>query len=272
MGVSLEMSTQFQYRGTLEETSLAEMFCTILRHRVPGLIEISNDGVVKRLYINDGSVIHAKSSDKSDRLGAHLYRLGKLSRQDLSETMRIRDETGENVRHGEILISKNLLSPSELYQAICDQMESIVWSVFGWQQGEVTFKIGEFDEPEMIKIHMPMRQVILRGIQRIPDTKGLVAKMGRKSTIYKPCYELETLIEIALDAEEYKLLRLVDGQRTLYDICTDGPYGVSENARLLYAFHVLSLIERSDGESGVKIRMNATGTPATEGGELSEAS
>lgn len=252
------MAGQFQYRGTLEETSLAEMLCTILRHRVPGLIEITNDGVVKRLYINDGSVIHAKSSDRSDRLGAHLYRLGKLSRGDLVETVKLRDQAGDSPRHGEILIEQNLLAPNELYEAICSQMEAIVWSVFSWQKGEVTFKIGELAEPEMIRIRLPMRQVILRGIQRIPDTKALVAKLGRKTTIFKPSYETETLIEIALNAEEYKLLRLVDGKRTLFEVCTEGPQGVSENARLLYAFHVLQLIERVSEESGaVMIRLGS---------------
>ena len=241
------MGNTFQYRETLEDTALSEMFATIYRHKVPGLIEISRDDVVKRIYINEGNVIHATSTDRADRLGAHLYRTGKLTRQQLVETRRNRSQSGK--RHGQLLIEEGLLSPGELYESIRSQMESIVWSVFSWQRGEVTFRIGEFGEPIMIKIHLPMRQVIVRGIKQVPDTKSLVQRLGRKNTVFGPSYTTEDLIDVALNADEYRLLRLVDGQRRLYDVCTEGPFSVSENARLLYAYRILNLIEKVD-ESG----------------------
>lgn len=253
------MNQRSQYRGTLEETSLAEMFYTIFRHRVPGLIEITNEGIVKQITINDGIVLHASSTDRADRLGAHLYRSGRLSRETLEETMRKR--RASNVRHGEIMIEDGLLSPGELYEAIRSQMEAIVWSVFAWRQGEVSFRIGELAAPA-VRIHLPMRRVVLRGVKHVPDVKGLVGRLGRRDTVFRATYSIEDLLEIALDADEYKLLRLVDGKRTVYDICSQGPFAVAENARLLYAFHVLRLIERSDdrkdkGSAGVKIRLDA---------------
>ncbi len=248
------MGNSFQYQETLEETALSEMFANIYRHRVPGLFEISHDDKLKRIYINNGNVIHASSTDRADRLGAHLYRTGKLTREQLAETIRLLEATDK--RHGQILIEEGMLAPGDLYQAIRGQVESIVWSVFAWQTGEVTFKIGEFQEPLMIKIHLPMRQAIVRGVKQVPDAKALVARLGKKSTVFRPNYHTEDLIEVALDAEEYALLRLVDGERRLYEICTEGPFGVSENARLLYAFHILHLIERlpENGDSGVMIR------------------
>ena len=234
------------------------MFANIYRHRVPGLFEISRGETRKHIYISDGNIIHAESTDRADRLGAHLYRIGKLSRKQLVETMRRRSQSGK--RHGELLIEQGLLSPGQLYEAIRTQMEAIVWSVFSWQDGEVTFKIGEFCDSRRIKIHLPMRQVIVRGVKKVPDAKALVARLGRKSTVFQPRYTTEELLEIALDHEEYALLRLVDGTRSLFEVCTQGPYSASENARLLYAFHILHLIERStEGGSkasgAVKIRL-----------------
>ena len=252
------MANQFQYRGTLDETSLPEMFYTIFRHRVPGLIDISRGGINKRIHISNGYVLHASSTDRADRLGAYLYRSGKVSRQDLERTIRRREQTGG--KHGQLMIEDGLLSPGALYEAIRGQMEAIVWSVFSWQEGELHFRIGEFTDPA-IRIHFPMRQVILRGIQRIPDIKPLLARLGTKKTVLRPDFGTEDLIEIALSKDEYALLRLVDGRRTIFDICTLGPFGVSENARLLYAFHVLKLIARAEdapADSGVvTIRLNA---------------
>lgn len=249
----------FQYRETLEETALSEMFANIYRHRVPGLFEITNGGTVKRIYIDDGDVVHATSTDRADRLGAHLYRAGKLTREQLDETIQYLEKTGK--RHGQILLERGFLSPGDLYQAIRRQVENIVWGVFSLQEGEVTFKIGEFNEPLMIKIHIPIRQVIVNGVKKVPDAKSLVARLGTKKTVFRPTYHAEDLIEIALDSEEFELLRMVDGKRTLYEVCTEGPYGASENARLLYAYHILHLIERvsEDGppSTGVKIRFTA---------------
>lgn len=247
---------RFQYRESLEETALAEMFANVYRHRVPGLFEISSDEVTKRIYISDGSVVHATSTDRADWLGAHLYRSGKLTREQLTETVAERERSGK--RHGQLLIEQRLLSPGELYEAIRDQMESIVWSVFSLETGEVRFRIGEFNEPVMIKIHLPIRQVIIRGIKKVPDTKRLVARLGKKSTVFRPSYCTEDLIELALDREEYALLRLVDGRHSLYELCAEGPYSATENARLLYAYTILHLIERVSDDDGasnvVKIR------------------
>ncbi|MEE8524651.1 MAG: DUF4388 domain-containing protein, partial [Thermoanaerobaculia bacterium] len=180
----LHQMAQFQYEESLEETALTEMFANIYRHKVPGLFEITHDDNVKRIFIADGNVVHATSTDRADRLGARLYRAGALTREQLNETIELLEQSGK--RHGQILLERGLLSPGELYEAIKRQVEAIVWSVFSWQTGNVRFKIGEFNESFMIKIHLPVRQVIVRGVKKLADAKALVAKLGKKSTIFRP--------------------------------------------------------------------------------------
>ena len=250
------MGNNFQFTGNLEETFLTDMFALILQHNVPGVLEVSNDENNKQIYVSGGNVVHASSSERSDRLGAHLYRSGMLTREQLIETMRERDTSDK--RHGQLIIERGLLSPKELYEAVRGQMESIVWSVFRWQKGQVIFKIGEQDENGKIRIHLPMRHVIIRGIKEVTDTKSLVSRLGKKSTVFKPTYCTEDLIEVALEKDEYALLRLIDGQRRFYDVCSMGPFDMSGNARLIYAFRLLGLVEMADsdtGTGGVKIRL-----------------
>jgi hypothetical protein len=252
------MGNPFQYQSDLEETYLSDVFATIHRHNVPGMMEVRNEGTVKHIYISGGNVIHAASNERGDRLGAHLYRMGKLSREQLIETMR--DASSSDELHGQILIERGLLAPVDLYEAIRAQMEAIVWSVFAWKKGAVSFKIGEPDDDDKrIKIHLPMRQVIVRGIKQVADTKVLVARIGKKTTVFKPTYCTDDLVEIALEKEEYDLLRLVNSERSFFEICNQGPFNLAENARLLYAFRLLGLIEAdlsaSLTTSGVMIRM-----------------
>ena len=90
----------------------------------------------------------------------------------------------------------------------------------------------------------------LQGIRRAPDAKTMVSRLGRKETLLEPCFKSEQLIELGLDEDEYRLLKLVDGKRTLYEVCVQGPRGAAENGKMLYAFHILQLIRIAQPASG----------------------
>jgi hypothetical protein len=257
----------FQYRGDLSQTALPEILYTIDRFQVPGVIEASREGVTKKVFIKEGNVVHATSSDREDSLGNYLQRSGVLSPEIFAETMAEREKT--NKRYGVLLIERGVLSPGEIYRAVRKQIEAIVWSLFYWHDGGVIFSIGDFREPDTVKIQLPMRQVILQGIKRAPNAKAMVARLGRKETVFEPCYRIEDLIELALDTDEYRLLNLVDGRRSLFEVCTQGPHGAAENGKVMYAFQVLQLVRAMVGaaeperrEEGVAGTGTAVGTGA----------
>ena len=200
--------------------------------------------MVKSVHIKEGRVIHAASSDLNDSLGTFLRRSGKISADLYAETMRLRAESDR--RYGELLVEEGVLSPIEVHQAIRQHVEAIVWSLFSWEEGAVIFMIGDFAPPNhRIRIELPMPQVILQGIKRAPNARALVSRLGTRDTVFEPLWDTETLIEAGLDAGEYRLLELVDGVRTLYQVCTEGPFSAADNAKLMYAFHVLRLIGRA---------------------------
>jgi hypothetical protein len=239
----------FDFRADLRESALPEMLFTIDRFQVPGVIEVEREGVLKRVFIREGNVVHATSTDRADSLGAFLERTGKLSPDQTKATMAARAGTPER-RYGEVLIEAGLISPAEIQRAILKQIEGIVWSLFYWTEGELRFKIGGFSEPSSIRIQLAMRQVIHEGIKRAPNAKALVPRLGRKETVFESSYKLDDLIEVGLDENEYALLKLVDGHRTLYDICTQGPFPAADNAKVMYAFYVLRLVRRQTPEAG----------------------
>ncbi len=231
-----------QYRGDLADTTLPEILNTIDRFQVPGVIETERDGVVKHVFVREGCVVHATSSDRNDSLGHFLLRSGKLSQDQFDVTMH--ERAHRDARFGVLLVEAGILSPREVNEAIRQHVEEIVWSLFYWQEGKVSFAIGAPPEDEQVRIQLPMRQVVLEGIKRAPSAKTLVARLGRRDTVFAPSYHAEALIDLALDADDHRLLTLVDGRRTLYEVCTAGPHLPADNAKLMYAFHVLQLIRR----------------------------
>ncbi len=251
------MSKAFQYRGDLSETTLPEILYTIQRFQVPGIIEAHRDGVIKRVLIKNSCVIHAGSTDIEDTLGSFLLRSGRLTQSQYELSMQLRGKSDR--RLGALLVELNFLAPAEVYRAVRDQIEAIVWSLFYWQDGQVTFQIGDFQENGLVQLMLPMRQVILAGIKRAPNAKSLVSRLGSRDTVFEACSQPEDLIEAGLDANDYSLLRLVDGQRSLYEACSAGPLPPAENAKLMYAFQVLQLIRKVEGVEGRKPADSGTG-------------
>lgn len=260
------MEKTFQYRGDLKQTALPEMLAVLDESRMTGTVEAVLGEVTKRIHLESGFVVFASSSDLADSLGGYLRRIGRLSEGEFHAAMQKRRSSGQ--RLGEVLIDQGILSPAQVFQAIKEHVEGIVWSLFAWEEGTVTFRVGPFDMRESVRIQIPLRQVIVQGVKRASNAKSLVGRMGGKEILFGPAYRLEDLIEVALDTDEYRLLALVDGSRTLYELATKGPLAPPENARLLYAYSVLKLIRRvgvaepaaaASGPGAIRIKLKNEG-------------
>lgn len=261
------MTKNFQYRGNLAETTLPEMLYTIDRFRVPGVVTASHgedERVVKQVFIRGGYVVHASSTDRNDSLGVYLRRTGRISLEQFERLARAREATTK--RFGVLLVEERLLSPQQVFAAIREQIEGIVWSLFYWNEGEVTYGAGEFEQEDMVQIQLSLREVIFEGIKRAPDARTLLARLGGRGTLLERCYRAEDLIEVALDEAEYGFLTQVDGKTTLYELCASGPQSPGDNAKLLYAFTVLHLtrqVGQGPGGSGpTKVRLTSSGDRA----------
>lgn len=255
------MNRKFEYRASLREATLPEMLFTVHRFRVAGVVEATQGHTVKKVVLQDGQVIHAASNDREDSLGEYLRRSDRLTPDDFERVAQAR--AAGKKRFGVLLVELGILTPREVYEALQAHIEEIVWSLFYWQDGEIVFNVGDV-QGERVRIQLPLRQVILEGIKRAPNAKPLVERLGNKSTVFEKCFQWEDLIEIGLDANEYGLLTAVDGNRTLYDLCSVEPLSASKNAKLLYAFQVLHLVRRaevkaSDAGERVKIQLKSHG-------------
>lgn len=237
----------FEYRGDLAETPLTEILARVARFNVPGVLRAERDEVTTEVYVRDGHVIHAGSSDIGTSLGVYLRRVGLLSQDQFRRVMRERRRTTD--RLGVLLVERGLMAPSQVHEAIQRQTEAIVWSLFSWWQGSVTFKLGAWDPVEMIGIHLPLGRVIIDGIKRESDVKHLISRIGGRKTVLEPAFSFEDTVEVGLEADDFALLSMVDGRRTLYDLCAQGPKAGKDNAKFLYAMFVLQLVKPRRVES-----------------------
>ena len=259
----------FQYTGDLGEVPLPEILRTIHHYRVPGVVTATSGDVVKKIYLMGGNVIFATSSDLRDSLGAYLKQSALISSAELRLSID-RIDAAHGKRHGELLVEMGVLTPEVLRQIVTEQVKAILYSVFSWEKGSVTFEVGDFRKDELIQLDVPTPQAIADGIRLLPDPRRVVLRLGPSWTVFDRGEVAADSCGVSWNAAELKLLSLVDGRRTLRDLITAGPGDVSTNAKLVYAFWVLHLVTRRDvNTSGIKRiqwKTSSGGFPVTGGG------
>ncbi len=245
---------EFVYRGRLEDTTLPEIMATVHRYGVPGLMELLHDEQSRRIYFLDGDIIFATSNDREESLGDFLLAQGRISEAQYKVSC---DELARNpnLRHGKILVQMGFLKQEELGAAVRDQVERILWSAFNWSDGEVSFKVGRFREDEAYKIQIPTPRAVLSGCKHITEAKTVMARLGSKSTVFSRLPRPDHLASLRLEAGESQLLDLVDGKRSLFQLCEEGQLTAGVTARTLYAFMELHLVEPQRGSTAIKIQV-----------------
>lgn len=242
-----------QFRSDLSQTPLPEVLATVYRYRVPGMIECTREAFTKRIYIDAGNIIFATSNNTADSLGDRLLRQGKITRQQYDESVR-RLGAGEK-RQGTILVEMRALEPKDLFLAVREQVQAIVWSIFEWKDGAVTFQPGRDKHTEFIKLAIPIHRAILEGAKYV-NARAVVARIGSRNTVLEPNSQGERDAMLKLTEDEERLFNEVDGKRSLGQLAKIPPLTAAQNAQLLYAFFVLRLI-RAKAPKQIKVHIRS---------------
>lgn len=249
--------SRFEFRGDLSKTPLPEVLQTVHHYRVPGVLVVRRGEAEKKIYLWNGDVIFATSSDREESLGHFLLRTGALTQEQFDESVRrlFEARTAEETRrHGAILVDMGLLTKEALIASVTQQVRDLLYSVFDWEEGSVTFAVGRFRADEIIRLDIPTRQAIVAGVKAVRDARRLIALLGPSWTVFDPCYNPSEISDVGLDAAEIRLLQHVDGTKTLRELVGLGPADASHNAKLLYGFFVLKLISRRDVTSRTAVK------------------
>ena len=149
-----------------------------------------------------------------------------------------------------------ILSSEELFHAVRDHIQGILWSVFAWDFGGVGFTPGRDKRLEFIKVEIPIPQAVMQGVRHMPDARAIVARLGSKSTVLAQTGAL--VGGLTLRPDEQILLDAVDGRRGLYELVNTPPLSAADNARILYALMILGLIEPREPRQ-IKVQVRTDG-------------
>ena len=228
--------------GALHD-NLPELITAFYLAQQTGELTVQKGKVKKSIYFEKGRPVFAISNLVTDRFGPFLVRVGKLTQGQLELCAAAADKTGR--RTGDVLVEMGLLKDTEKLYYVAQQVKAIIYSVFGWEEGQYRLHFTDRAAKEAIKIDLHPAHLIIRGIKKLYKPERLYRLLGpddRLAPTQQPAYSLH---EVELERWEAELLPALDGSRTMSELIalTQRPehavYG------FLYGMVALKILERT---------------------------
>src|SRR5512145_701789 len=123
-------------RTSLRETSLPALLRPLLREKATVVLRAHRGAITKAVYVSEGRLIFATSTDPDDRLGERLLMKGTISFRALEDSV-LAIRAGK--RQGTIFVENGAIRSRDLVTGVTEQVQDIVYSLFRWDDGEIEF-------------------------------------------------------------------------------------------------------------------------------------
>jgi hypothetical protein len=164
----------------ISKVLVSEEVRQIRRESWTGVLALAQGDVAKGLYFLDGEIVFAASTVEEDRLGANLFRIGRITEAQFRAAMTAVQTPGR--RLGQALIEAGVLRPNELAAAVTGQAERIVLSVLRWTSGRLQRRAMERPLPADLILELKTSRLLLLGARLFPDPGRLEPALGGPGT------------------------------------------------------------------------------------------
>jgi tetratricopeptide (TPR) repeat protein len=206
-----------------------------------GTAVFTRETTIKKVFFSDGDIVFASSNLSEDWLGEWLVRAGTITREQCDASAELVKHTGK--KQGAILVELGFIAQQELVDGVKYQIRQIIISLFNWRDGSYLFDEGPLPAADIIPLRMSTGNLIIEGL------KGLEWQVVRKSlprlkTIIRPAVDPLLLFQGAnLDQDHRAVFSLINGNRTIEEICCVSGIGDFNTLKALYVLLALRMAE-----------------------------
>ncbi len=229
--------------GNVKTVSFPDILQLLATGKKTGILEVKTSTRQKEVAFRNGNIIFASSVNSTeDLLGNMLLRRGKITKTDLERAIALHKQTGRQL--GTTLIDMHLFDKEEIAECLKLQIEEIVYNLFSWQEGDFVFHEGVAPKNAPFLIELNTMNVVMEGTRRIDEwmeiQKVLPPDDVLLSLAKSPKIARE---EITIAVDEFRVMALINGERTLPDLINISPMGEFVTCRSIYRLILNNLIE-----------------------------
>ena len=235
--------------GTLESFALPDVFQLLALTKKTGTLRLRRSGGDGRVLLQDGQVVFAGSSSDRLALGRRLVGAGLLStdglRQALEQQRRAR-EAGEGTRIGRILVELGEIDEDTLETFVREQIQDAVFDLMRWPDGSFSFDEREDDSlaQEPIQLAVSVENLIMEGSRRLEEWEQVRRKIPDLDAVVgmAPVVSEGDTVDVNLQPDEWRLLTVVDGRRSVRELVDLFGQGEFHLCRILYGMVASGLL------------------------------
>lgn len=213
--------------GTLGEICIVDLlsFCNMFRKS--GLLHFTLGSGDKVLYFQNGEIVYATSTFPEEELGEVLYSLGKFDQEILQGA---RQFAGSKASLGKILIDRGVINSKDLWTATRNQVETIIYNLFAFQQGNFVFIARPLAEDLVVSLSMSTQNLIMEGLRRFDERALYMQKIKSLDAVPVATGKVPN----DLDSTSQKMLALIQaGIGDAHELLRRGGAGDFDGLRLL---------------------------------------
>ncbi|MBC7374219.1 MAG: DUF4388 domain-containing protein [Frankiales bacterium] len=205
-----------RFEGTLDAFSLPDIFQLLSFTKKTGTLHLRRDAAHGAIHLREGAVTGARADVGRQELGRRMLGAGLVDDESLA--LAAQDLASDaSLSLAQLLADRGDLAAEAVRGLAEEQAYDAVFSLLRWPDGEFSFVIDETD-PDDLGALLSVESVITEGGRRIAAWAELVESVPAPDAVVRvnPAPSAEPVT----DRDEWALLSLVDGRRTVTDLVT----------------------------------------------------
>jgi len=244
-------------QGNIENFTLVEILQLIAAGRKSGTLGIQRDDSIIMIYFEAGDIVYAYGPRETFHLGQLLTERGKLTDQQLDEAIELQAQTENTRRLGEILIGKGFIDRTDLEIVVREQIQELLYSLLSWRTGSFKFYENQFPTKEEITVSLSVENVILEGLRRIDEENLIHETLPDLNQVFRlSASQAGRTRAVTMKASEWNVMALVDGHRSISQICEASPITRHETLNRIAQLRLAGLIEPSERKPAPAVESN----------------
>lgn len=231
-------------QGDFEGLTLASILQLLCNDQKTGVLTVTCEGDESRVFFEEGTIIYATASLKEARLGYLMRNDGVISAQQLQKCLAQAKETRSHL--GTILVEKGYISIEILKKYNTQQVEMILYNLLFWKKGKFEYKDAKLNLKGMIVTQLNPMKLILEASRRIDELSVLREFIPHDNLVFQMSGKVTNKEEIKLNANEWRILSLIDGTRTVRQVIKQSNYDEFAVYKILFSMISSGLIEQKE--------------------------
>jgi len=226
--------------GDFKTLDLSTLLKIVTGNKKTGILTLVKESEEKTLYFKQGEIVFAYSKEDDNLLAQILLEKGKINQEQLSQASEFQKETGFPI--AKIFMSMGILKDESIIDELKSMTEKLVYHLFNWHDAKFSFVEVEIPEEDYVHFSIATTDLISKTIQKIGEWEEIKTVLPDKSVVLNK--RVDKLRAYQFPPSVNQILELIDGNRTVGEICAFYPEKEYAILKMLSRFLQQGLLEK----------------------------